>query len=116
MAIEARNVIVEVLRDFDEVKQIGPIADRMMEELGNVMVAVDPGECAPPVYVSALAASPAGVPEPYAAATTDHTGCVHIGAVEGIEAIAAAGAKGPTEVVYLYEGPAPTPQPREKAP
>lgn len=47
---------------------------------------------------------------PFAAATTDHTGCVHIGAVEGIEAIAAAGAKGPTEVMYLYEGPAPTPQ------
>ncbi|WP_225246527.1 hypothetical protein [Agrobacterium tomkonis] len=49
-------------------------------------------------------------PSPYAAATTDHTGCVHIGAVKGIEAIAAAGSKGPTEVVYLYAGPAPSPQ------
>lgn len=34
---------------------------------------------------------------PYAAATTDHTGCVHMVAVEGIKAIAAASSKGPTE-------------------
>ncbi|MCO5734091.1 hypothetical protein [Rhizobium sp. SSA_523] len=45
---------------------------------------------------------------PFAAATTDHTRCVHIGAVEGIKAIAAAGSKGPIEVVYLYVGPAPS--------
>ena len=60
MANDMRNKIVEVLRDFDEVKQIGPIADRIIEELGKVMVSVDPGGCAPPVYVSALPASPAG--------------------------------------------------------
>lgn len=54
--------------------------------------------------------APAPPREPYAAMTVDLTGCEHLSRdIKGIEAIAAAGAKGPTEVVYLYSGPSPTP-------
>ncbi|AXV15076.1 hypothetical protein CYG48_04805 [Neorhizobium sp. SOG26] len=45
--------------------------------------------------------------EPFAAMTTDCTGCEHMSRdVANIEAIAAAGSEGPTEVIYLYTTPA----------
>jgi hypothetical protein len=56
MSKSVRDAVVDVLRDFDEVKQIGAIADRVTEELGKFLVAVDPGGCAPPVYVPAMPA------------------------------------------------------------
>lgn len=44
--------------------------------------------------------------EPVAAMTTDYLGCEYVSMdVAGIEKIAAAGSKGPTEVVYLYAAP-----------
>lgn len=44
--------------------------------------------------------------EPYAAMTVDYLGCEYLSRdVENIEKIAAAGSKGPTEVVYLYDRP-----------
>lgn len=53
--------------------------------------------------------------EPYAAMTVDYLGCEYLSRdVEGIEKIAAAGSKGPTEVVYLYAAP-PAPSVAEKA-
>ncbi|HAU75602.1 MAG TPA: hypothetical protein DCW88_08725, partial [Agrobacterium sp.] len=43
--------------------------------------------------------------EPYAAMTVDYLGCEYLSRdVENIEKIAAAGSKGPTEVVYLFRG------------
>ncbi|AGN34415.1 hypothetical protein [Rhizobium sp. P007] len=43
--------------------------------------------------------------EPYAAMTVDYLGCEYLSRdVEAIEKIAAAGSKGPTEVVYLFRG------------
>lgn len=44
--------------------------------------------------------------EPAAAMTKDYLGCEYVSMdVAGIEKIAAAGSKGPTDVVYLYEAP-----------
>lgn len=43
--------------------------------------------------------------EPYAAMTVDYLGCEYLSRdVENIEKIAAAGSKGPTEVIYLFRG------------
>ena len=43
--------------------------------------------------------------EPYAAMTVDYLGCEYLSRdVESIEKIAAAGSKGPTEVIYLFRG------------
>ncbi|WP_262527790.1 hypothetical protein [Agrobacterium tumefaciens] len=55
--------------------------------------------------------------EPYAAITVDYLGCEYLSRdVENIEKIAAAGSKGPTEVVYLFRGTrskSPSPKPVE---
>lgn len=53
--------------------------------------------------------------EPVAAMTTDYLGCEYVSMdVAGIEKIAAAHSKGPTEVVYLYAAP-PVPSAAVKA-
>jgi len=53
--------------------------------------------------------------EPVAAMTTDYLGCEYVSMdVAGIEKIAAAHSKGPTEVVYLYAAP-PAPSAAVKA-
>ncbi len=55
--------------------------------------------------------------EPYAAITVDYLGCEYLSRdVENIEKIAAAGSKGPTEIVYLFRGTrskSPSPKPVE---
>jgi len=53
---DLRDVIVGVLREDPQVRSIGELADELVKALAPLMVAVDPGGCAPPILVPAFPA------------------------------------------------------------
>jgi len=51
MPVTLHTAIVETLRGFNEIKNIGQIADALENAIKSAVIEIDPGGCAPPVYV-----------------------------------------------------------------